>query len=389
MAIMELDCPAIDINDVTFCPRNPNYVTASCTDGATYVWDCRKPEDYVLRLKHDGPINQIDENVTREQADVGVRTALWGDSVDQFYSGASDGVLKKWDILRSQDDAHVQDVIRLPEEIMCGAFSGDKTNLLIGDAAGGIHVLSSGPFRTDEDLRMNFEHATGPIQDREDSGVENANNMLRYGELVRHPIYGVGQGPRYKGPFAGWARPEGVPKDMLAKTPLKEEYLIRQLDGPPLDARGLDEQTQEDLAAQIQLAEIRNRKRHQHKRKRHHRLKSPSSSKGSKKSDSSSRAERHLNTGSNDDTSGSHKKRSHSGKSKRRSIKRSESGRHVIINIEPGIIDLTLESDTEHQERPPIQKETSPVAKLEAIDEEDFWWPASGTINPNIEDQNA
>lgn len=390
MAIMELDCPAIDINDVTFCPRNPNYVTASCTDGATYVWDCRKPEDYVLRLKHDGPINQIDENVTREQADVGVRTALWGDSVDQFYSGASDGVLKKWDILRSQDDAHVQDVIRLPEEIMCGAFSGDKTNLLIGDAAGGIHMLSSGPFHTNEDLRMKFEPATEPIEHREESGVENANNLLRYGELVRHPIYGVGQGPHYKGPFAGWARPEGTPKDMLAQTPLKEEYMIRQLDGPPLDARGLDKQTKDDIAAQIQLAEIRNRKRHHNKRKRHHRLKSSSSNKGSKKSDSSSRSERHLSVSGNDEANGIHRKRTHSGKSKRRSIKRSESGRHhVITNIEPGIIDLTLESDTDHKERSPIRKQPSRAMELEDTDEEDFWWPASGTVNPNIEDSNA
>lgn len=388
MAIMELDCPAIDINDVTFCPRNPNYVTASCTDGATYVWDCRKPDDFLLRLKHDGPINQIDENITREQADVGVRTALWGDSADQFYSGASDGVLKKWDILRSQDDAHVQDVIHLPEEIMCGAFSGDKTNLLIGDAAGGIHVLSSGPFHTDEDLRMKYEQATEPVQHKEESGVEDANNLLRYGELVRHPVYGVGQGPHYKGPFAGWARSEGTPKDLLAQTPLKEEYMILQLDGPPLNDRGLDKQTQKDIAAQIQLAEIRNQKRHQHKRKRHHSSKSPSH-KGSKKSDSS-RTKRHLSLCSEDEANGIPRRHSRNGKSKRRSLKRILSGGQVITNIEPGIIDLTLESDTEHRANIPIRKETNAAAEeWEETDEEDFWWPASGTINPNIQDRNA
>lgn len=395
MSVMELDCPAIDINDVTFCPVNPNYVTASCTDGITYVWDCRKPSDILLQLKHDGPINQIDENFSREQADVGVRTALWGNSIDQFYSGASDGVFKQWDILQSQDDVLVQDVIHLPEEIMSGEFSGDKTNLLLGDAAGGIHVLSSGPFDTKEDLRMNYEPATGVVQNKEESGVENANNLLRYGELVRHPIYGVGQGPHYKGPFAGWARPEGTPRDQFARTPLKEEYRIQQLDGPPLEDRELDGQARADIEAQIQLARIRNRKRHKQKRKRNV---SPSSSAKSSTRPASNRekSEGFVSLYSKDEVSDFFKPR-RTGKIKRRSFKREDSESHVITRIEPAIIDLTLDSDTGDASSQNPQTINIPFKansrivkeKLEEELEEDFWWPSSGKIDPNIQDTDV
>lgn len=392
MSVMELDCPALDINDVTFCPVNQNYVTASCTDGITYVWDCRKPSDILLQLKHDGPINQIDENFSREQADVGVRTALWGDSVDQFYSGASDGVLKRWNILRSQDDALVQEVIRLPEEIMSGAFSGDKTNLLLGDAAGGIHVLSSAPFHANDDLGMNFEPATEDVQVKEKSGVENANNLLRYGELVRHPIYGVGQGPHYKGPFAGWARPAGTTQDQFARTPLKEEYRIRQLDGLPLDDREIDEQTRADIAAQIQLAQIRNRKRHKHKRKRDV-LSNPSAKSSIRTASDREKNEKFVSLCSEDEGD-DFPRRPPAGKSKRRGFKREDSESHIITKIGPAIIDLTLDSDAEDVSSRNYQPTGTPVQtnsraikeELEEEIEEDFWWPASRNIDPNIQD---
>ncbi len=75
---IEIDCPALDINDVSFCPVDRFHISASCTDGITYVWDFRKSSQILHKLCHGDAINQLDEELTREQADVGVRVALWG-----------------------------------------------------------------------------------------------------------------------------------------------------------------------------------------------------------------------------------------------------------------------------------------------------------------------
>lgn len=376
---IELDCPALDINDVTFCPTNPYYVTASCTDGVTYVWDYRKPEDILLRLGHDGPSEQIDESLPRERVDVGVRMALWGDGPDQFYSGASDAVLKRWDILRSQEDVHVDDFARFPGAVMCGAFSSDKTNLLIGDSAGGLHVLSSSPFQASDGQSMVFESSTEAIDDGGDQQAgsnpeaEMANNMLLGEELVRHPIYGVGKGPHYKGPFASWARPDSTPRHLIAETPLKKEVLVRQLDGAPLnDRRGLDEQSRKEIASRIQISRIRNQRRQENKRKR----------------DGSTSSTKPISSSSNDfiDLCSSEETDDEEplpprpiDRSKRRAGKIDD---RVIIKTEPEIIDLTLESDPEENANPFIF-ETLP-GELEEDIEEDFWWPTSGTIDPNF-----
>lgn len=358
---VEFECPALDINDVTFCPLNPNYLTASCTDGITYVWDYRRPDDILHRLEHGEPLNQMDEFLTREQADVGVRLALWGDAMDQFYSGASDGVLKKWNILLAPEDILVHDVYRFGEEIMCGAFSQDKSNLLVGDGAGGIHMLSS--FSQAEDSQMRFERAAGPCEDRgsnSESGVKAASLLLSSGELVRHPVYGVGQGPSYKGPFASWARPEGTPQDQLAGTPLEPCWQARQLDGIPVKDRvGLGEDARRDVQGQIQLAHIRNRRRKEGKRKRN------------------DRHSNYVNLVSDEEDEASKTFVSQPLKSRKRSKKKKMLG-PIITNVTRGIIDLTtsgLEGDGQS-------------GKEESEDdlEDDFWWPESGSIDPNIQE---
>lgn len=380
---VEFDCPAIDINDVTFCPRNPNYVTASCTDGVTYVWDYRNPSEILHRLRHDAPLNQIDENLTREQADVGVRVALWGDTIDQFYTGASDGVLKLWNILLSPEDVLIENRVTFTEEIMSGAFSEDKSNLLIGDSAGGIHVLSSGAFLHTDDHCMNFERAVELGHDNKlgpnsESGVEAARKSLSSGQLVRHPIYGVGQGPYYDGPFAAWARPKGTPKDALPVTPLEEEHRMRQLDGAPVkDRQGLDSQSRRDLAAHIRLARIRNQQRNEHKRKRDE----PSTPNTVARD-----RDNYINLCSDDE---GYSRPSLSTKSKRRPHGR------VIARVKPEVIDLTGDTDSEDAVRP-FAKETGykiqPCTEQTLSDhshedwEEDFWWPASADVDANIQD---
>lgn len=382
--VLEFDCPALDINDVTFCPVNDTYISASCTDGITYVWDFRNPAEILHKLPHGAPLNQLDERLTREQADVGVRVALWGSATDRLYTGGSDGILKCWNILLSPEDALVQDVANLEDEIMCGLFSPDKTNLLVGDAAGGIHLLSSGSFSDSEHGYMDFEPASEPegssagleTEPDPDSGITAAQQFLSSGQLVRHPVYGVGQGPFYNGPYAAWARPSGTPSDMLAITPLIDDVQAMQLDGPPVDCRtGLDDASKKAVNAQIQLARIRNQRQNERKRKR----------KGKRRSKAPmiSTEDSIIDLCSDDE------------QEEEESIKPQNKVRFIVPSgVE--IIDLTGDTDGEDKTTSLLmprsflsddeghQTEQSQEDDLE----EDYWWPDSGDIDPNIGDSD-
>ncbi|KAL1978840.1 hypothetical protein VTN31DRAFT_1699 [Thermomyces dupontii] len=266
---VEMDCPALDINDVSFCPMDRTYVSASCTDGTTYVWDWRYSGQILHRLTHGRPLNQLDESLTREQADVGVRVALWGDTIDRFITGSSDGVLKAWNILLSPEDAHVRDIAEVQDEILSGAFSADKSTLVIGDGAGGIHVLSPEE-NTDEVETIHFERERESATEHdENNGAAIGAQMLSSGELVRHPIYGVGQGPAYRGPYAAWARPAGTTTEQLPVTPLTAEIQALQLDGPDVEQRALlDAESKAHVRTQRELARTRNATQHNNERKR-------------------------------------------------------------------------------------------------------------------------
>ena len=420
--IVEFDCPALDVNDVTFCPQNSNYVTACCTDGATYVWDLRKPSGSVHRLAHDKPLNQTDERLPREQADVGVRVALWGDHIDQFFTGATDGTLKQWNILRSPEDALVENKMNFTEELMSGAFSPDKSNILVGDSAGGVHVVSAGGsfLSNDDNDEMRYEPASEQEDEEQrkrpeeldsDSGVEAARRLLSSGRLVRHPTYGVGQGPHYDGPYASWARSEEVPKEELPTAPLKKEWQMLQLEGEPVEHReGLDEQARHDLISHMRLARIRNRRHNEGKRKRYYEESSRSSSSSGGDGNGSSRLGKstrnsiiipssrsnYINLCS-DDEDYDYKPSSPPPQRtpRKRYFKRRLriSGR-VITRPEPGVIDLTASGDSysdepesggdkEDEEDPTV---TAVVDKelLENL-EEDYWWPESGEIDPNFD----
>ncbi|OOF94436.1 hypothetical protein ASPCADRAFT_172294 [Aspergillus carbonarius ITEM 5010] len=372
---MEFECPALDINEVNVCPMDPNYVTASCTDGVTYVWDHRRPDQVLHKLRHGEPLNQVDETISREQADVGVRIALWGDRIDDFYTGASDGVLKKWDILRAPENVLVQDTAKFEEEIMCGAFSKDRSNLLIGDAAGGIHLLSPAPFSSTEGLSMDFKPASKPqlrlprdgYGSDPESGIRRGAELLSSGKLDRHPIYGVGQGPRYDGPFAAWARPEGTPQDQIARTRLKDEVQLRQLHGVRPECRiGLDKVSREDVKAQIKLAHSRNQQRYHNKRAREG-LADPAYARASF-------------IDLVDDRHSPSPSFSH--RPKRRMD-------DVLLASGVEVIDLTGDTDTEENPGPKADIHFAEFqTALEEVEEleEDFWWPSSGTIDANIQD---
>lgn len=147
--VTTLSCRAKDMNQVTI---HDIYVTASCTDGSTYVWDQRHPQRPLHTLTHGMPAIQIDEFKDRELTDVGVRFIEWSDDPGQLYTGGSDGVLKQWDVRHSPTDALVRDVDEVGVEIMCGKFSPDYSSLLIGDDGGGVYLYSKSkkPQRVDQ-----------------------------------------------------------------------------------------------------------------------------------------------------------------------------------------------------------------------------------------------
>ncbi|KAI9836209.1 MAG: hypothetical protein M1819_001546 [Sarea resinae] len=234
--VLEYECPGLDINDVTFCPNDTNYITAGCTDGTTYVWDARRHDRILHRLKHGQPLQPLKPGVPREQTDMGVRLALWGDSSRRFYTGSSDGMVKSWDIRRSSEDVHMEDVAQLPSGIMSGAFSPGYDKLLVGDASARVHVLSVGGGAADPngDGNMGFTNveqiplirtsnsspssqpqqntttatsASAAPEQAPTPSADAARELLATGQLTMHPIFGAGKGPAYKGPYALYARP--------------------------------------------------------------------------------------------------------------------------------------------------------------------------------------
>ncbi|KAK2816731.1 hypothetical protein FQN49_008041, partial [Arthroderma sp. PD_2] len=257
--IVSYDCPGLDINYVTFCPFNENYVTASCTDGTTFVWDFRNPDEILHRMQHGKPIRTLDAQLTRDQADIGVRLALWGDEQTRFYTGSSDGYVKSWNIMAATEDVFTEDVANFGHEITSGALSPDKTSLMIGDTSG-VHILSTSNPPTD-DKGMSFQRADEQETEEAESGIQAANQLIESGQVVRHAKFGPGKGPRYRGPYAAWARPPDTPVEEVSSTPLALQVQTKQLYGPPVKKRpGLDHEAREQVKYQIRLATIRNKR---------------------------------------------------------------------------------------------------------------------------------
>ncbi|EFQ99396.1 hypothetical protein MGYG_02408 [Nannizzia gypsea CBS 118893] len=249
--IISYDCPGRDINIVTFCPFNDNYISAGCTNGTTYVWDFRNPNKILHQLQHGPQIRDLD---------IGVQFGLWGDQSSMLYTGSSDGCVKTWNIMAATEDVFVKDLASFGNDITSGALSADKTTMIIGDNSGSIHILSTST-PPDDDKSMRFEHAKDEPAYESDSGVRAANELIESGQIVKHEKYGPGKGPKYNGPYAAWARPPGTPADKLSSTPLMTQVQMEQLYGSATKRREyLDEDTRKKVRTQIQLAKFRNSK---------------------------------------------------------------------------------------------------------------------------------
>ncbi|EFR01168.1 Rik1-associated factor 1 [Nannizzia gypsea CBS 118893] len=260
--VSSFQCPALDINEVTFCPSDDNYITSSCTDNITYVWDRRNPSSILHKLGHGKPILQLDTSRTQEEDDTGVCFAAWSGST--FYTGGSDGVVKSWDTRRSTDDVIFEDIASFSHGVMSGKLSPDHTNMLIGDSGGSVHVLSTAPFsrRNGPDLTYHAAEVNAQVSDNDEesiAGILEARKFVASGGLTRHPVFGFGKGPLYKGPYATWARPPGISPDEIPHTPLEPYLQALQLNGPPTHQRQLlTPEKQETVYRNISLAWARN-----------------------------------------------------------------------------------------------------------------------------------
>ncbi|KAF2640481.1 hypothetical protein P280DRAFT_400431 [Massarina eburnea CBS 473.64] len=217
-APIELDCRAYDMNDVVWCPGDDFLVAAGCTSGRAYVWDVRMPDGFLRELAHAESLMPLDPDIHREITDTGIRFLSWGDNATRLYTGSSDGVVKVWDVTRSEEDTFVKDLITTDSGIMSGAFSPDKSRLIIGEVNGSINVLEVGredssskdtekfkyiPYNGDG-RDVESKHAS--LQAVTDSGVATAAELIET-EQMRHvpmgslPIRQAVQGPHYAGPF--------------------------------------------------------------------------------------------------------------------------------------------------------------------------------------------
>ena len=154
--IMEFECPALDVNEISFHPFDHNYVCAACTNGCAYMWDVRRPDDILHVLPHGHGIEEVDDRRSREEQDTGMRFVSWNKDGSFLYTGSSDGSVKQWNPFAAKEDCFVRDIATFDSGIMTGTFSPDYTSLLIGLCKGSIQVLSSAPPAEPEEAGSSF-----------------------------------------------------------------------------------------------------------------------------------------------------------------------------------------------------------------------------------------
>ncbi|KAF2121274.1 hypothetical protein BDV96DRAFT_207508 [Lophiotrema nucula] len=220
---IELECPALDMNEVIYCPYDENLVAAGCTSGSTYVWDVRNPDTWLYRLSHGRSLMPLYEHLNREVTDTGVRFLSWGENATRLYTGSSDGLVKVWDVVRSAEEVFVKDLITVDSGIMSGSFSPDFSKLVLGEVDGSINVLETGrddctvkdmeklkyvPYVEEHYDEQEGEEGTDSTSTPSlpESGRAIASQLLANGEIQYAPFGGLPirqalQGPNYAGPF--------------------------------------------------------------------------------------------------------------------------------------------------------------------------------------------
>lgn len=210
--VLDWQCPALDINDLVFCPYDDNLIAAGATNGRVYIWDKRsadRSQRPLHTLKHGKSENVLDHDRDAELADTGVQFLSWGSTKNRLYSGSSDGIVKIWNPYRASSNAHIGD-ISVPDRdrvaIMSGSFGPDFQDLLIGTENGRINHFKSGSdalYRRAPQFKL--KSAPEPEKEQEEPFVE-ARSLLETGQVELRPCGGMPfrqavQGQNYQGPF--------------------------------------------------------------------------------------------------------------------------------------------------------------------------------------------
>lgn len=202
-AVKTFECYGADINEITLKPSSymAFYLTASCTNGTTYVWDSAQGDYPIHELCHNESIDQLDEKQDVEDVDAGVKFAAWGRTADRFYTGSSDGAVKMWNVRAPTGQAFINDILFAPGGISCGMFSPGRTRLAVGDTSGKIHLMKTWdkefdpkPTYTRSAIRPFYEPVPLVF-----GGIDKAREFVAKAQIMVHadPYIGALQGPRY------------------------------------------------------------------------------------------------------------------------------------------------------------------------------------------------
>ncbi len=219
---VEIECKALDMNEICWSPYDEYIIAAGCTNGRSYVWDLRWPTDPVRTLVHGKSLMPLQEGVPHEVTDTGVRFLSWGENATRLYSGSSDGMIKIWDVTRSEEDTFVKDLVSLDSGIMSGAFSPGMSKLMVGEVNGSVNVLEVGrndcsikdatklrymPYDSgDNSSESSPSNPAETVFESANSGVTEGNRLVQTQQVQVVPMGGfpirqVVQGSHYTGPF--------------------------------------------------------------------------------------------------------------------------------------------------------------------------------------------
>ncbi|KAF7187637.1 Rik1-associated factor 1 [Pseudocercospora fuligena] len=209
--VITWECPALDINDLVFCPHDDNIVAAGATNGKVYIWDKRWAGQHQKpwhTLSHSESLNVLAHDRDREETDTGVRFLSWGATKSRLYSGSSDGIVKVWNPYRAEGNAHISD-IDVPRQhrsaVMSGAFCPDYRELLIGTENGRINAFKIGGGAVHKAKQFKLHTAPAPEQAKETlHDLANAlfeSNTIELRPCGAMPIVQAVQGCNYQGPF--------------------------------------------------------------------------------------------------------------------------------------------------------------------------------------------